>query len=212
MAWPYLPVNPNCTATPCVTSPSTSDLLTYAGPNLPCTGINSCDTLSVSLQKIDEAICELQLAIPVVVTTTSTTTSIPGPVLLSKIVSLSSNDILNLHITPIELLPTLAAGMTYDIISLTATILFNTASYGGGELSVKSLTAVYNPGNNIFEEYGTFSFSGAPSYNKTLPFIKATTASNGLINNDSVIIFAFNQLSTGDSPVKIHLLYREITL
>ncbi len=29
----------------------------YTGPNLPCTGIQTCDTLQTSLQKIDDKIC-----------------------------------------------------------------------------------------------------------------------------------------------------------
>jgi hypothetical protein len=79
MAWPYLPVNPECRTNPCNPTPTTSDLLTYAGPNLPCTGINSCDTLSVSLQKIDEQICILQAQMVIIqtalnITTTTTTT------------------------------------------------------------------------------------------------------------------------------------------
>jgi hypothetical protein len=76
MAWPYLPVNPECRTNPCNPTPTTSDLLTYAGPNLPCTGINSCDTLSVALQKIDNEICELKDAIFHL--TSTTTTAIPA--------------------------------------------------------------------------------------------------------------------------------------
>jgi hypothetical protein len=81
MSWPYLPTNPECSANPCNSTPTTSDLLTYAGPNLPCTGINSCDTLSVSLQKIDEQICLLKEQIVLInaalaLTTTTTTTTL----------------------------------------------------------------------------------------------------------------------------------------
>lgn len=36
--------------------PISSDSLYYAGPNLPWTGINNLDTITVSLQKIDEKI------------------------------------------------------------------------------------------------------------------------------------------------------------
>jgi len=66
MSWPYLPVNPECsTSTSCSTCPTTSDLLTYAGPNLSATGINACDDLSVALQKIDEVIGTMQAEIVV---------------------------------------------------------------------------------------------------------------------------------------------------
>jgi len=59
MSWPYLPVNPDCqtpACTPCSTCPTTSNLLTYSGPNLSYATIDDCDTLSVSLQKIDTVI------------------------------------------------------------------------------------------------------------------------------------------------------------
>jgi hypothetical protein len=62
MSWPYLPVNPDCSAspcTPCSSCPTTSDLLTYAGPTLSNTEIAACDTLSVSLQKIEAEITSI---------------------------------------------------------------------------------------------------------------------------------------------------------
>lgn len=43
------PCNPN--------SRISCDGVVYAGPNLPCTGIEACDTLCVALQKIDDSIC-----------------------------------------------------------------------------------------------------------------------------------------------------------
>ena len=101
-SWPYyLPVNPCCTPTtpcatpsccpdpcatcytscgdpcanPCYVIGKRTDDLAYNGENLPCTDIDQCDTLTVVLQKIEEAICTLQgLIVP---TTTTTTTAIP---------------------------------------------------------------------------------------------------------------------------------------
>ena len=81
--WPYfLPVPPNCTPDPC-DDPcqnwwSQSDHLAYTGPNLPCTVIETCDTLSVVIQKIEEAICQLMITTTTTTTidiTTSTTTT-----------------------------------------------------------------------------------------------------------------------------------------
>jgi len=47
----------NCTGDPCNPNSATScDAVVYNGPNLPVTGIESCDNLCVALQKIDEAI------------------------------------------------------------------------------------------------------------------------------------------------------------
>lgn len=85
--WPYfLPVPPNCTPDPC-SDPcqnwwSQTDHLAYTGPNLPCTGIETCDTLTVVIQKIEEAICQLMATTTSTTststsTTTSTTTSEP---------------------------------------------------------------------------------------------------------------------------------------
>lgn len=62
---------------PCTAKPIQSDHLTYNGPNLPCTGIHTCDTLTVSLQKIDQQICLLITALYNLTTTTTSTTSPP---------------------------------------------------------------------------------------------------------------------------------------
>lgn len=48
----------------------------YTGPNLPGTGIQTCDDLSVVLQKIDYAISLLEAITAPTTTTTTTTTSI----------------------------------------------------------------------------------------------------------------------------------------
>lgn len=43
----------------CNACPTQSANVIYSGPNLPCSGVNTCDTLDVVLQKIDNKICEL---------------------------------------------------------------------------------------------------------------------------------------------------------
>ena len=63
--WPYLIHDSSCGCVTC--TPSTN--LCYAGPNLPNTGIQNNDTLSLALQKIDAAIGAL---IPTTTTTTTT--------------------------------------------------------------------------------------------------------------------------------------------
>ena len=67
--WPYLPVNPECNANPC--EPACT--LIYTGPNLPCTGINNNDNISLALQKIDAEICIIK---DVIFHLTSTTTTL----------------------------------------------------------------------------------------------------------------------------------------
>ena len=51
----------------------------YTGPNLPGTGIQSCDTLTVALQKIDTEILALKQAIFPTNSSTTTTTSTAAP-------------------------------------------------------------------------------------------------------------------------------------
>lgn len=65
----FLPQNPCCTPVvtpvyaacePCTAQPIPTNSVSYSGPNLPCTQIHTCDTVTVSLQKIDEQICILK--------------------------------------------------------------------------------------------------------------------------------------------------------
>lgn len=66
----------NCGIDPCKAFKTGTDLTFFNGPNLPCTGINTCDNLTLSLEKIDNAICQLINQMQTCCgTTTSTTTS-----------------------------------------------------------------------------------------------------------------------------------------
>lgn len=88
----YVPQNPCCTPEPIVTpcggndpcsaQPIGSQSVVYSGPNLSCTGIATCNNLSVALQKVDEKICDLQdqidslsNALDICCTTTTTTST-----------------------------------------------------------------------------------------------------------------------------------------
>jgi hypothetical protein len=62
---------------PCNTHCTLADNVTYTGPNLPCTGIQTGDNLTLALQKLDEEICELFDLYNSLTTTTTTTTNIP---------------------------------------------------------------------------------------------------------------------------------------
>ena len=79
-----MPFNANCpgcgSSDPCGCNDSCKDItgsnhVKYIGPNLPATGIATCDSLTVALQKIDNLISILQIAISTTTTTTSTSTS-----------------------------------------------------------------------------------------------------------------------------------------
>lgn len=65
----------NCGIDPCTAFKTGTDLTFYNGPNLPCTGIHTCDNLTLALEKIDYAICQLQTQIQNCCTTTTTTSS-----------------------------------------------------------------------------------------------------------------------------------------
>lgn len=71
------PKSGRCDTNPCENPGAQSDNLVYVGPNLPCTGIRTCDSLSIALQKIDKQICDLKTAL-FNLTTTTTTTMIPS--------------------------------------------------------------------------------------------------------------------------------------
>jgi len=65
-----------CGIDPCHAHKTNTDLTFYSGPNLPCTGINTCDDVTLSLEKIDSVICDL---IHAGITTTTTTTTTIAP-------------------------------------------------------------------------------------------------------------------------------------
>jgi hypothetical protein len=65
--------NCGCSANSCYADPTGSDTVIYSGANLPCTGINTCNSLTMALQKLDEKICELfDLYYSLTITTTTT--------------------------------------------------------------------------------------------------------------------------------------------
>lgn len=95
----FLPPNPCCTPTPppspcggsggcdpCNASPVPTNNVSYSGPNLPCTQIKTCDSVTVAFQKVDAQICLLKQQIISLqtalnnccpTTTTTTTTVVP---------------------------------------------------------------------------------------------------------------------------------------
>lgn len=61
----------------CIALPIQSTNLVYDGPNLPCSGIRTCNTITVALQKIDEKLCILAQEMYDSTTTTTSTTMTP---------------------------------------------------------------------------------------------------------------------------------------
>ena len=63
----------------CIAKPIDSTRIIYDGPNLPCTGVRTCDDITLALQKIDVQICSLInqfYNLSTSTTTTSTTTQL----------------------------------------------------------------------------------------------------------------------------------------
>jgi hypothetical protein len=103
----YAPVDPcNVPCTP-------TDNVCYSGPNLPCTGIHTCDTVTVSLQKIDAEVCDLQSQITALqtlvnsLTTTTTTTSTSSTTTTTTTIACPSCEFYSVNnstITPAEII------------------------------------------------------------------------------------------------------------
>ena len=52
----------HCGVDPCHVYKTNTDNTFYNGGNLPCTGVNTCDSLTTVLQKIDNKLCPTNLA------------------------------------------------------------------------------------------------------------------------------------------------------
>jgi len=105
----------NCTPTtpvdPCNVQPIATNNVSYSGPNLSCTGINTCDTVTVAFEKVNEEICDLQselIALQNLVnsltttTTTSTTSSTTTTTTTILCPSCTFYSVTNENITPVE--------------------------------------------------------------------------------------------------------------
>lgn len=53
----------NCGINDCTTHANLASSVNYTGPNLPCTGIYTCDTLNQAFEKINEKLCPESLAL-----------------------------------------------------------------------------------------------------------------------------------------------------
>lgn len=60
MAYPENNIPCNCSDNPCGCKTSSDDIA-YQGPNLQCTGIDTCDSLTVSIQKLNDYMCSIEL-------------------------------------------------------------------------------------------------------------------------------------------------------
>lgn len=63
-----------CGIDPCFAYKTGTDLVRYNGANLPCSGIDTCDSVTVALQKIDTKICPEELVITIINAITNNST------------------------------------------------------------------------------------------------------------------------------------------
>lgn len=119
-----------------ISLPIQTDHLTYSGPNLPCTGIKTYDTLTIALQKIDERICELAQQIHNLGTTTTTsTTHIPTT-------------------TTTTIIPTTTTTTTEEITTTTSTTLEETTTTTEIPTTTTTTTIDCYSGLSKFSNYG----------------------------------------------------------
>jgi hypothetical protein len=190
------PCNPN--------SRISCDGVVYSGPNLPCTGVESCDTLCVALQKIDDSICNspgFTVTANNGLTKTLNNIQLGGPLVQSTVISTSSTNTLSItglviDPTPDYILTETSLGVVRR--TLASAIVSNvTADNGltktlnnirlGGNLVVPTTIGVN--GSNTFSITG-LSTDSSPTFllTETSGLIRKTplstvanvTASNGL--------------------------------
>lgn len=108
----------NCN--PCNSSMVGSNNVKYDGPNLPCTGVKTCENLTIAFEKIDEQICALKAAVTQLQqeihnnpNTTTTTTTNGG---LTYNVDIYLSQKINTLAGGIALVASTDAGTTWNVL------------------------------------------------------------------------------------------------
>lgn len=134
---------------------------------------------------------------------------IGGTALLSASVTVSSAQILTLFTSPVQIIAAPGAGNYIDIISASIFYDYATTAYGGG-------TTVYLQFNNGTEQQAT---DGSALLAQTADMIALLDGQNSIAVQWSVIENAPIQIkaspsnpTTGDSTLKVRILYRIVTI
>jgi len=156
-----------CNIDPCITLKLSSDSVLYTGPNLPCSGINPCDNMSLALQKIDAVICNppaLSVTADNGLTKTANNIQLGGPLIQQTVITTSHANTFSLlglddDLTPTYVLSQTSGGVTKrtTIASIISTIIVN---------------------NGLTNTAGTLQLSG--------PLIKPTTVTTDVTNTLSL--------------------------
>lgn len=129
-----------CNIDPCITIKLSSDAVLYTGPNLPCSGINPCDSMSLALQKIDALICNppaLSVTADNGLTKTANNIQLGGPLIQQTVITTSGANTLSLlglvaDTNPAYILSQTSSGVTRitTIASIASVIGIITANNG----------------------------------------------------------------------------------
>lgn len=152
-----------CNIDPCITLKLSSDAVLYTGPNLPCSGINPCDNITLALQKIDAVICNppaLSVTADNGLTKTANNIQLGGPLIEQTVITTS-------HANTLSLL-----GLDNDLTPA----YFLTQTSGGviKKTTVSSITSGITVNNGLTNTAGLIQISG--------PLIKPTTVTTDVTN------------------------------
>lgn len=175
--------------------PFSSNNLFYAGPNLPYTGIQTEDTLTVALQKIDTYVQHDAIWGDIGGTLTDQTDLITY---LSDnyaekniaVIDISSSQILALHNTPVELIPAPGIGKVISITSMRYIYKHGGVTYG---------TSGGSPTVGPYYD-STTSLSGS-SFNTTTLLVAAVSTIN-FMNFTTLQQFAFTLVENKNVTLK----------
>ncbi len=128
----------------------------------------------------------------------------PNDVLTNKI-TLSSAQLLNIFTSPVTIIPAPGAGKAINILSVAASLNFNSVAYTGGEiLSILETDGSGNSWTSLTSGITTLLDEAANRYlfkNPTPNFFSA-------INSPIVVTTGVGNPATGDSTVTIEIVYR----
>lgn len=152
-----------CNLDPCNTMTLGTDAVFYIGPNLPCSGINPCDSVSLALQKIDAVICNppaLSVTANNGLTKTANNIQLGGPLVQQTVITTSFAYTLSL------------LGLSID--TNPAFILSQTSSGVIKKTTVATILSGISANNGLTITSGLIQLSG--------PLIKPTTVTTDPVN------------------------------
>lgn len=152
-----------CNLDPCNTTILGTNAVFYVGPNLPCSGINSCDNMSLALQKIDAVICNppsLSVTANNGLTKSVNNIQLGGPLIQQTVITTSFSNTLSL------------IGLASD--SNPAFILSQTSPGVIKKTTIASILSGITANNGLTITSGLIQLSG--------PLIKPTTVTTDATN------------------------------